>query len=428
MTPVRLAPKISKLVDADAVPDVVLNAAGVPLFEIRGTLTDRFCKIATWLSTFASTAISGLPSPSRSPIAKLCRVLVPAPTLNITGVANEGLPLDEVFCNKYSLSLLPATIMSGLPSPSISFIAMLLNATPVATVMVWAAANEIAPPGKVVLSNMPAVPTVLALPVVVTISRFPSPSKSLMAMFVIPVPTVKSASAANDRVPPDDELCNISTRSVLGLSPIISGIPSPSRSAAITRLLPVVRLKLLDGAKDIVPPLGVILRYTNAARDPVLYARTSGFPSPSKSAMAIVPLPGELLMVSATNEILPGVEVLWSTTMLPIVGAITTSGLPSPSRSPMAILLAKLVVPIEMVFRAAKDVPLMLLPEEMLSNTPSVLSVLSSTTISGLPSPSISAMATATGALPAANVCGAENVEVVMPPVPEKVITKGSLE
>ena len=110
------------------------------------------------------------------------------------------------------------------------------------------------------------------------------------------------------------------------------------------------------------------------------------------------------------------------------VPAVTTSGFPSPSRSPIAINAGPVPAPVEKVFWGAKDVEVMLPPAEVFRNTPIVVLVLLTTMISGLPSPSISAMATAAGAVPVANVCGAEKVDVVMPPAPEKVMTKGKPE
>ena len=188
---------------------------------------------------------------------------------------------------------------------------------------------------------------------------------------------------------------------------IKSGFPSPSMSAnAIACGFTPVAKSTFAANEMLLPEL--VLRYTETQPVvPVHVTRISGLPSPSTSAILTAAGAGPVVRSSlVANEILPIVLVLRNIETVVVCSFVTTiSGLPSPSISPTATSHGPApvatstfaandpdeILPLELVFLSTETV---LLPEPPGAYPPLV------TTMSGLPSPSMSTIATPFGNVP----------------------------
>ena len=223
-----------------------------------------------------------------------------------------------------------------------------------------------------------------------------------------------------------DTLWNTETEFELKFAAASSGLPSPSRSPMATELglNPVVKSTLPAKLPAAMLPLVEVLRNTETEVELKFATARSALPSPSRSPMATdcgaVPvvkstLPAKLLVV-----MLPLVEVLRNTETefapeLPF--AKTISGLPSPSRSPMAT--DKGIVPVAKSTLPTKLLVVMLPPVDVLRRTETVLDPAFATARSALPSPSRSPMDTERGLLPVVKSTLAAKLLVVMLPLVE---------
>src|SRR5579885_3532517 len=369
------------------------------------------------LVPFATTR-SGMPSPLTSATAT---PVGPLPVANATCAAKLGVadPGDVVF-SRTEMELLTVftAIRSGLPSPFTSATATACG--PVPTVNVCAAAKlKVPAPIAVVLRNTDSVP----LPRLATItSSLPSPLTSPTATPYGSVPVANVCGAANVVVVAPNAVVSSSTENVLSLefTVITSGRPSALRSAAMIFFgwLPVAYV-CCAAKLDAPEPRTAVFRSTEIVLSLRLFATTSGLPSPLRSA---TPMPATWLptakgtAASKLTGLAPGVVVLNNTaTALPVPYPTTRSSRPSPFRS--AAASAPGCVPMSNACGAAKlGVPA---PALVLMSTATVVPggglPTSETTMSGLPSPFMSAAMTRCGPAPVAKVCEAAKLAVAAP-------------
>ena len=198
-------------------------------------------------------------------------------------------------------------------------------------------------------------------------------------------------------------------------------MPSPSKSPIATHAGVAPASKSTLAAKDAVVMLPAVLvfRKTDASFELQLAVARSGFPSPSISPMATfkgpVPEAKSTLVAKEPVTILPLVPILRRTeTVFEVKLATTMSAFPSASRSPMAT--PEGLAPVVKSTLVAND-PVVILPVVLvLRKTEMVASVKFATTISGLPSPSMSLKATSTGCVPVAkSTFAAKEPEEIVP-------------
>jgi len=213
-----------------------VDAPGVVVFKNTETLVEF------WLAV----AKSGLSSPLKSPI-KTERGLVPVVKSVLTEKLGVEAPGVVVFKNTETLfELKLVTVKSDLPSPFISPMEMEIGAVPVveSTLVEKDVGVE---PMVVVFKNTEIV---LELPLPTTISIFPSPLKSPVATGIGFVPVVKLFFVSNvDVIAPGDVVFRyIETVLELPLVIAISNFPSPFKSLSTTvlGLLPVVESTLAE--------------------------------------------------------------------------------------------------------------------------------------------------------------------------------------
>jgi hypothetical protein len=140
-----------------------------------------------------ATTTSGLPSPSMSPMAKAD---APTPVANATCVANEPDVIEPLLLVFRSTETAPfVTTKSGLLSPSISPMATLYGYVPTANVTCVANEPDVREPLLPVLRNTE---TVLVPEFPTAISGLPSPSISPMAMPYGCGPVANVTGAANE--------------------------------------------------------------------------------------------------------------------------------------------------------------------------------------------------------------------------------------
>ncbi len=169
-------------------------------------------------------------------------------------------------------------------------------------------------------------------------SGLPSPSRSPRK--VKPQPLTKSTGGAKDEaeiVPKVAVFLNTDFLSVVVEFVIMSTLPSPSMSLA-TGLVPGPILTLLSKDPAVIP---LVLMFRKAARTLVEATMMSGLLSPSMSDRITVWADGSAVKstVGAREPelITPTVDIFLSTETVPLPElAATTSGFPSPSRSAMA--------------------------------------------------------------------------------------------
>lgn len=229
--------------------------------------------------------ISGRPSPSTSPTAKL-RLIAEG---KLTKVPNEDEPIAPavlVLGNTPTMS--PPKTRSVLPSPfksaNVGEEGVVVRAKSKRLLKV----NE---PTALVLRKTAIV---LRLKLVTNTSRLPSPSKSCVFTHFapnpaggMPAPVIRLASVAKLIDPGELVLRNIETVCSFVLGTAMSGLPSPSKSATFKNcgLLPAV--SVMGAAKELASSTPAVATFfkTNIPLEKEL-TMISGFPSKSMSAMA----------------------------------------------------------------------------------------------------------------------------------------------
>src|SRR6185437_3036832 len=179
-------------------------------------------------------------------------------------------PLLAVLRNTDTVLLpLLATARSGLPSPSRSPIATLTGTLPVAKSTLAVKEATVMEP---LLAILRKTDSVLSLKLATARSGLPSPSKSPIATLSGSLPVTKSTLAAKDEAvmePLADVLRNIDTVLLLWLTTARSGLPSPSRSpiATLTGVVPVAKSTLAAISAVVMLPLFGVKVHANGAAE-----------------------------------------------------------------------------------------------------------------------------------------------------------------
>ena len=363
-----------------------------------------------------ATARSGLPSPSRSPMAT-DRGFAPVVKSTLAEKLFASMvPLVEVLRKtetEFATETLFATARSALPSPSRSPMATDRGLVPVVkSTLAEKLPETMLPLVEVLRKTETEFPPVPLSEFATARSGLPSPSRSPMATEAGVVPVVKSTLAAKlfaSMVPLVEVLRKTETEFATEtlFATARSALPSPSRSPMATDMgpapVPVVKSTLAEKLPEVMLPLVEVLRKTETVLDELFATARSALPSPSRSPMAteegVVPVVKSTLAAKLFASMVPLVEVLRKTeTVLDDEFATARSGLPSPSRSPMATDCG--AVPVVKSTLAAKLLEAMLPLAEVLRKTEKVFEAQFATARSALPSPSRSPMATEKGNVP----------------------------
>ncbi len=144
-------------------------------------------------------------------------------------------------------------------------------------------------PAELVFLNTEIV--LLLLRLVTTRSGFPSQSMSPITTLYGFTPVAKSTFVANELMPRDpDELVFRSTEMLLLLVFVttISGFPSPSMSpiAMPSGLVPVVKSIFVENELVVMEPVELVFLNTEMVLPRLFVTTRSGFPSPSRSPIA----------------------------------------------------------------------------------------------------------------------------------------------
>ena len=188
--------------------------------------------------------------------------------------------------------------------------------------------------------------TELLVLLVTAISGLPSPSISPAAIPYGAVPVAKSTFVANELEVIDPEkpvLRNIDSVLLVVFETAISGFPSPSKSAMATPKgrVPAVKSTFAAREPEVIDPEVLVFLNTDIEAPLLLVTTISGFPSPSISPMAtpagFVPVVKSTFAEKELLEIVPDVLAFLKTEIVLLPELVTTrSALPSPSISPKA--------------------------------------------------------------------------------------------
>ena len=169
-----------------------------------------------------------------------------------------------------------------------------------------------------------------------------SPKKILFGV----VPEVKSTLVANEPVVIEPEVLVFLKTEIVLLALFVtarSGLPSPSMSPRATQygVVPGVKSTLAANEPVVMEPEVLVFLYTETVLPVSLATTKSDLPSPSISTITIpsgtVPVVKSTLAAKEPVVMEPEVLVFLRTeTVLPLLFATAKSGLPSPSMSPMA--------------------------------------------------------------------------------------------